>query len=75
MRDQGENEVIELLTPPQAAYYLSVAEATLAKWRLVGGGPVYRKIGRRAVRYAKHDLDAFVGPSVKTTREAREVRP
>ena len=40
-----------ILTPRQLAAELNVAEQTLAKWRLSGMGPRYRKFGR-LVRYA-----------------------
>jgi Helix-turn-helix domain len=51
--------VYELLTPEQAAEFLTVPVGTLGQWRIHGRGPTYRKIGQ-AVRYAKHDLIAFI---------------
>lgn len=44
-----------MLRTPQAAEYLGVSAATLCKWRVFGGGPRYRKLGR-AVVYDPNDL-------------------
>lgn len=49
-----------LLTTGQAATYLGTSPRTLEDWRLRGGGPVYRKVGRRLVRYRVDDLARFV---------------
>ncbi len=43
-----------------AARYLSLSASTLHKYRTLGGGPKYVKLGRN-VRYQKVDLDAWVG--------------
>lgn len=53
-----------LLSRAQAAEYLEsigvpVARTTLAKLACVGGGPRFRKFGRKPV-YATVDLDAWV---------------
>jgi hypothetical protein len=34
-------------------------------WRLRGGGPTFRKLGRRMVRYDPADLRAFVEGSAR----------
>lgn len=47
------------LTTSEAAQHLGVSEATLRKWRVTGGGPLYRKLGR-AVRYGTDDLASFL---------------
>ena len=47
------------LTAPEAAALLRLSPVTLARWRIEGGGgPVYRKFGRR-VLYARSDLVAW----------------
>ena len=51
-----------LLNTAEAASYLGLKPCTLEKWRCVGGGPVYRKIGK-AVRYTEADLSAFLDAS------------
>jgi excisionase family DNA binding protein len=47
-----------LFTPPEAAERLKVSLSFLAKARVRGEGPRYRKLGR-AVRYSEADLHAF----------------
>ena len=46
------------LTNGEAAEYLRLSPRTLEKQRVVGGGPRFRKFGRR-VMYAVTDLDAW----------------
>jgi excisionase family DNA binding protein len=58
-------------TEEEAAEYTNFSRRTLQKWRVVGGGPKYLKIGR-AVRYRVEDLDAFLGAGVRrNTSESR----
>lgn len=54
-----------LLTTAQAAAYLGLSPRTLEEWRLRGGGPVFRKLGRRTVRYAHSDLADFIQVSAR----------
>jgi hypothetical protein len=49
-----------LLTTLQAAAFLGTSPRTLEDWRLRGGGPTYRKLGRRLVRYSAADLASFL---------------
>lgn len=44
-----------MLRTPQAAEFLGVSPATLCKWRVFGGGPRYKKLGRVVV-YDPADL-------------------
>ena len=46
------------LTNDEAAEYLRQSPRTLEKQRVLGGGPKFRKFGRR-VMYAVADLDAW----------------
>jgi excisionase family DNA binding protein len=46
------------LTNDEAAEYLRLSPRTLEKQRVIGGGPRFRKFGRR-VMYAVADLDAW----------------
>nr|WP_313023923.1 helix-turn-helix domain-containing protein [Pseudomonas lopnurensis] len=46
------------LTNDEAAHYLRLSPRTLEKQRVIGGGPKFRKFGRR-VMYAVADLDAW----------------
>mgnify|MGYP006172494081 CR=1 FL=1 len=45
-------------TDTEAAEYLRLSPRTLEKQRVIGGGPKFRKFGRR-VMYAVSDLDAW----------------
>ena len=46
------------LIQPEAAAYLRVSERTLERWRVEGGGPLFRRFGRRIV-YARGDLEEW----------------
>lgn len=46
------------LNNTEAAAYLKLSPRTLEKQRVLGGGPRFRKFGRR-VLYAIRDLDAW----------------
>lgn len=46
------------LTNDEAAEYLRLSPRTLEKQRVIGGGPRFRKFGRR-VMYAVCDLDTW----------------
>jgi predicted DNA-binding transcriptional regulator AlpA len=48
-----------LLTESQVSEKLHVSLACLRRWRLVGEGPQYIKVGQ-LVRYRPEDLDAWV---------------
>jgi hypothetical protein len=48
-----------LLDPEKTAEYLAVTVATLAKWRVNGGGPPFLKLGSR-VRYDQKDIDRWI---------------
>ncbi len=51
----------DLLTEREAAAVLNVRLQTVRNWRWRGhGGPRYRKIGSRMVRYYRADLTAFI---------------
>lgn len=66
------NSLPVLLDEKEAADRLGLSPRTLQAWRVSGGGPVYRKIGRR-VAYAVPDLVAFVdaGTRAHTSEGAR----
>lgn len=72
MRDSvpGPKEVTDASTPPEgrlhkrylnndeAAAFLRLSPRTLEKLRVIGGGPRFRKFGRR-VMYAMSDLETW----------------
>lgn len=53
-----------LLTPKQAAEFLSVPQGTLAQWRSQSRGPVFIKLEGRLVRYRVCDLEAYIAGRV-----------
>lgn len=48
------------LTTPQAAEYLNLRSSTLEVWRVTGRGPIFCRLGSRAIRYRQDDLDEFI---------------
>lgn len=50
----------ELLTPKAVARLLSMSTSTLARWRSTGEGPAFQKVGKRVVRYARADVEAWL---------------
>lgn len=54
----------DLLDETEASAYLNIAVQTLRNWRWRGIGPRFSKLGARAVRYRRGDLDAFVEAGV-----------
>ncbi len=56
----------ELLTPGEAARFLRMSASFLAKARMRGDGPRYRKLSR-AVRYSKSDLLVWLKTCAKTS--------
>ena len=57
---------IELLTSKEAAVLIKMSESFLAKARMRGDGPRYRKLSR-AVRYDRSDLLLWLKASAKTS--------
>ena len=56
----------KLLTEEQVADQLSITTNTLRKWRWLGKGPAFIKIGA-AVRYEADTLATFIKSNVKTS--------
>jgi hypothetical protein len=50
----------ERLRTPAAAKYLGIAKSTLEKMRCFGTGPVFERVGRRAVVYNVPALDEYL---------------
>lgn len=53
-----ERAMARYLTNDEAATFLRLSPRTLEKQRVIGGGPRFRKFGRRVV-YAIDDLEAW----------------
>lgn len=54
-----------LMTPADAAAYLSVSQKTLAQWRWKGTGPVFVPVGR-LIRYRMTDLESWAASRART---------
>ena len=50
----------QLINETLAACILGLKVSTLRKWRVLGRGPVYRKPGGKAIRYAVSDLNEWI---------------
>jgi excisionase family DNA binding protein len=50
----------------KAAEYIGVSDSTLAKWRMRGDPPAYRKLGRVVV-YDQNDLDEWLDACRRTS--------
>lgn len=62
---------MDLLSTPKAASRLGLSPRTLEKWRLLGGGPPFRKLGRR-VLYDPEDLADWLEDSIRySTSDSR----
>ena len=57
---------LALLTPKEAAGFLKLSESFLAKARMRGDGPRYRKLSR-SVRYLRADLLLWLKACAKTS--------
>ena len=57
-------------SPGEAATYLRVTTATLAKWRCRDKGPAYLKVGK-AISYRGRDLLTFEARCVVTPGDAK----
>ena len=63
--------VTEVMTTVEAAAYVGLKKPTMERFRFLGQGPAYCKLGG-AVRYRKKDLDAWLDSrAVSSVEEAR----
>lgn len=62
-----------LLTPKQAAEYLSTTPGALSQWRYMSMGPAFMRHGR-TIRYRQQDLDAFIEANLVATTDAPRLR-
>lgn len=56
--ESAPRSVARYLNNDEAAAYLHLSPRTLEKQRVIGGGPKFRKFGRRVV-YALEDLESW----------------
>jgi len=57
-----------------AAAYLGISQSTLEKWRVMGQGPRFVKIGTRLVGYDQADLDAFRNSLIRRANTSGDTR-
>ena len=50
----------EFLTPKQLSRIINIPEATLTLYRKEGNGVPFVRFGKRAIRYRKTDVEAYV---------------
>jgi len=63
------------LTNAEAAAFLKLSPRTLEKLRVTGGGPKFRKFGRR-VLYALHELETWADQrACESTSDANYLNP
>ena len=58
--------VSDLYAPDEAAGYIKSNWRTLARWRLIGTGPRYVRVGRK-VFYRLRDLEAWLDQQTRHT--------
>ena len=74
MVSESPQSASPFLDTVQAAEFLKISPRTLEKQRVVGGGPRFRKFGRR-VLYALTDLQAWADErSYANTSEVQQVK-
>jgi hypothetical protein len=56
-----------LLLQIEAAYLAAISPRTLESLRSKGGGPIFVALGRRAIRYRRRDLLAWVEQRMRRT--------
>ena len=62
-----EDVVPQLLDTSEAATFLGLARTTLEHWRGLRKGPPFIRVGPRAVRYRRADLEEWLNEQVITT--------
>jgi hypothetical protein len=66
MHDRTDAAAPRLLHTREAGVFLGLSPRTLEKFRVTGGGPAYRKLGRRVV-YAPDDLQRWADQGTRTS--------
>ncbi|MFE3052985.1 helix-turn-helix transcriptional regulator [Nocardia sp. NPDC059239] len=52
-------DVVRMLTTEQVADRYQLPKQTVVRWRHVGKGPAWVRLGDRLIRYRLEDLEAF----------------
>lgn len=59
------------LRSAEAAHYLGISASTLAKWRMRGDGPPFRRCGPRIVFYFVQDIESWLEQPRLAQRDLR----
>ena len=59
-------ETDQLLTAAQVADMLQLQARTLMEWRLLSKGPKWFRLGDKAIRYRRSDLEAWIASQEPT---------
>jgi excisionase family DNA binding protein len=51
---------MDLLTATEAAEFLGLSQSSLEKYRRQGFGPAFVRVGRRAIRYPRASVEAWL---------------
>ena len=71
-----ETHTIPLLRTEEAAAYLGVSPSLLSKLRLTGAGPIFLRLGAKAIRYRRADLDRWAeAGAARSTSEYPAAQP
>lgn len=73
MHANHEHGRFGLLRSSEAAEYLGLAPATLAKMRMRGDGPPFVKVGHRLVAYREADLVAWTQARTRTRTASHDM--
>lgn len=57
---------MQSLTPKEAAEYLGFGTSTLERWRRLGVGPKFVRLGGNRVAYLQKHLDEYIEGRVQT---------
>lgn len=68
----GKLEEEYLLTTRQVAHLLGLSHRSVEGLRLTGGGPPFVRLGRRAVRYRRRDVEAWIELGLRTSTSQQE---
>lgn len=60
-----------IMTPGQAAAYLTISVSSLARMRIDGNGPTYIQLTAQKIGYRAKDLDAYVESKMTTKTHGR----
>ena len=73
--DAREDTMQKIFRTRQAAEYLGLSKSTLDKMRVQGDGPVFVRLGGRAIGYDLDDLNAWIEAQRCRSTSEPEISP